>query len=233
MKIKKQKIGFILQQQMLDHKELVDPPIPTRKNIPEWYKRIPLFRNNEQYQNDLGVGLSVKACVPFLDALSCGYLITTSQDIQVSQQSDTPRMSWRIQPDPLKERPGHEYMPPPPGCHENQYAWSFPYGLNLPKGYSALITHPLNRNDLPFFTSSGVIDSGAIWGGSFSFWIKKDFEGIIERGTPIVQIIPFKKENWESEMRYDLSKKADIEKGKVMRQKFGYKKNIYSRKTFD
>ena len=27
-------------------------------------------------------------------------------------------------------------------------------------------------------------------------WLKKDFIGIIKKGTPIAQIIPFKRDNW-------------------------------------
>jgi hypothetical protein len=33
-------------------------------------------------------------------------------------------------------------------------------------------------------------------------WIREGFEGIIEKGTPLVQITPFKRDNWESEFSY-------------------------------
>ena len=34
---------------------------------------------------------------------------------------------------------------------------------------------------------------------NFPFFIKIGFEGIIEKGTPIAQIIPIKRDDWESE----------------------------------
>jgi hypothetical protein len=232
MKIKNKKIGFILSKEYLEFKENIEHPRPMRSIVPDWYKKIPMFMNNKQYENDLGEGVSVKGCVPFLDAISSGYAIVTSQDIQVSQQFEFPRLSWRG-PRPLVERKSHEYLPTPIGCSDSQFAWYLPFGIELPKNYSALYTHPLNRNDLPFFTSSGIIDNGANWGGSISFWIKKDFEGIIPMGTPMVQIIPFKRESWKNEIRDDLIEKANINKNNTLRQKSGYKKTIHSKKEFD
>jgi len=28
-------------------------------------------------------------------------------------------------------------------------------------------------------------------------WIKKDFTGVVERGTPMAQILPFKRDDWK------------------------------------
>jgi hypothetical protein len=69
--------------------------------------------------------------------------------------------------------------------------------IKTPKGYSSVFTHPINRPDLPFYTLGGVIDTDK-WGeaGSHPFLLKKGWEGIIPAGTPIIQIIPFKREGW-------------------------------------
>ena len=32
----------------------------------------------------------------------------------------------------------------------------------------------------------------------FPFLLKKNFEGLIKQGTPIIQVIPFKRESWKS-----------------------------------
>jgi hypothetical protein len=35
----------------------------------------------------------------------------------------------------------------------------------------------------------------------FPFFIKENFEGLIKEGTPIVQFLPFKRDNWKLEKK--------------------------------
>ena len=62
---------------------------------------------------------------------------------------------------------------------------------------------PINRFDLPFLSISGFIDCnyGFSLAGNMPFFIKKGFEGVIPAGTPYMQIIPIKNENWEMELK--------------------------------
>ena len=55
---------------------LVLPPLSSKKLIPDWFKKIP--PNNE---NDL----TVKKCVPFIDAMGAGYTILSHMDIFIYQ----------------------------------------------------------------------------------------------------------------------------------------------------
>jgi len=55
--------------------------------------------------------------------------------------------------------------------------------------------------------------------------IEKDFKGVIERGTPIVQVIPFKRENYKMElMSPEESNKALVLQRLQIRSRF---KNFY------
>jgi hypothetical protein len=97
-----------------------------------------------------------------------------------------------------------------------------------------LVTHPLNRFDLPFTTVSGIVDEGVPWGGNFSFWVNKGFQGVIPKGTPIAQIIPFKTESWKSEKStylVDYAKKRLHEKTTFVSGY--YKKFIHKKKKFE
>ncbi len=89
-----------------------------------------------------------------------------------------------------------------------EYTWNACVSFSVPKGYNMLVTHPLNRYDLPFTTLSGIIEGEYVVqpSGSFPFYIKHGFTGLIEQGTPIFQIIPFKTESWESQKIEGLSK---------------------------
>jgi hypothetical protein len=65
-------------------------------------------------------------------------------------------------------------------------------------------------------------------------FLKSDFEGIVEKGTPMIQIIPFKRENWTSSFS-----QIDMEQSVINRDRDtkativnNYVKNVWSKKSF-
>lgn len=166
-------------------------PEPVVKNIPEWFKNIdPVIENN----------MTIKRCVPVLDAFTTGYIFKTSADVFYDNEtkrfidngiSDTVTYHKDFQLDGWSF---DENVEPHP------YKWINKFHLKTPKGYSTLFTHPLNRGDLPFITMSSVVDTDRFpLSVQFPFFIKKGFHGLIPAGTPIIQAIPIKRENWESD----------------------------------
>ena len=151
---------------------------------------------------------TVKHCSPFLDTFTSGYIVELWQDVQVVRTINGPEISWPVEPPPINSRVtarGLETFPVPAGCLPIQYVWSSPYIFKTPPGYSILITHPFNRFDLPFITLSGIVDSDfMVPEGDIPFYLKENFEGIIEEGTPIFQVFPFKRDDWASEVDYSL-----------------------------
>jgi antitoxin (DNA-binding transcriptional repressor) of toxin-antitoxin stability system len=118
----------------------------------------------------------------------------------------------------------------PEGYYKEHFAWFPEWSVETPPGYSALYTHPLNRFELPFLTVSGIIDNDkVILPGSMPFFVKEGFVGIIEAGTPIAQIIPFKREDWESEYAsekpLDLARKNVVNSQKYRKPDGGVYKN--------
>jgi hypothetical protein len=181
--------------------EFAEPLVSASSTVPDWYKNIPPFIGGKPIiENYNKPNITVKNCIPFLESLTTGYMITTWQDMQVTSTEFGPKISWLIEPDPVSIRDPQPGLPIPKGHSSLHFAWSLPINYKTPKGYSVLIVHPLNRFDLPFTTLSGVIDSeDGMFGGQLPFFMHEGFEGIIPKGTPIAQIIPFKKENWIKE----------------------------------
>jgi hypothetical protein len=71
-------------------------------------------------------------------------------------------------------------------------------------------------------------------GGEIPFFLKQDFEGIIPEGTPIVQIIPIKRDSWESiRSKYDdrFVKNSLYQIGKTLYG--GYKKLFWQKKSYN
>lgn len=185
-----------------------DVMVPSKTLVPEWYKN---------QKPDKGTDKSFKKCVPFLEAITSGYLIKLPMDIYVEQKEEGPYISWPqegTQPIGFRLNDSIDNIPAPTGYNKDSFYWKLPVSFEIPIGYSALVTQPLNRFDLPFFCFSVIIDGGytLVPEANMSFYLKEGFEGLIPQGTPIAQIIPIKNESWSAK-----NIKGIVEKGKKSR----------------
>jgi hypothetical protein len=182
-------------------------PIPASEAIPEWYKKLPRYVNNSDKPIRALGQKDLKTCVPFRDAMISGYLLLTTADIEVTQSitGDVDVFSNQTLQFSVVEKRGDINdvssqgfgMPNPLGTYPIMFAWSASWGIKTSKKDSVLVTHPFNRNDLPFVTTSGIIDSGYFSvAGNIPFFIKEGFQGIIPKGTPIAQVLPFERKKW-------------------------------------
>ena len=210
---------------------------PAKNHIPEWYKKIPKWKDGEMHDLEKGFNWTVKQCIPFLESLTIGYAITLPSDIYVSEHNNEPVLSWPGKNYSIGVRDGvADINLVPFGHYEKEFTWKSHSAIKIPNNYSMLITHPLNRHDLPFTTLSGVVDGGFTMTsfGNIPFYIKKGFTGIIKQGTPIVQIIPFYPEDWISKVEKDLTKEGvrnDVSVSLVISG--WYKKIFWKRKKYD
>lgn len=205
---------------------------PMKLHIPKWYKELPQYNEKESFWNRN----SIKTCIPFLDSLTSGYAVLLPVDLLVERRNGFPYYSWSSEKYKIVEvRPDHHaFIPILPGFSVQKPAWQLPVALNLPNGYSMLITHPFNRFDLPFLTLSGVVDNYKMAGGSLPFIMKDDFEGVIPAGTPIAQILPFKRENWKAKTSKDLVTEAEVNKVRSTNLTRGwYKATHWRKKTYE
>lgn len=197
----------------------IDPPVPAKSLVPEWYRSGEMAISNETSKvakpGDNNITGGIKSCMPFLDAMISGYLICFWEDLYVLT-TDKVEKFYSVEKNPytgtydmkdlnnismVEERLGDmgHTMPRPSGYCENHMIFKGQWGVRLPKGWSLQLTHPMNRFDLPFITTSGIIDSDEWWtGGNIPFFFQKNFEGIIPKGTPIAQLIPLKRSSWTS-----------------------------------
>ena len=213
-----------------------NPFMPSKTHIPEWYKKIPKWKNNKIFTPETGFNNSVKQCLPFLDSLTAGYMITLPHDIYVTVNNGLPNLNWQESKYPPKSRDiASDANLIPFGHFPLEFVWNFCCAIEIPKGYSVLLTHPLNRHDLPFTTLSGIVDGKMILhtGGNIPFYIKQNFEGIIPQGTPIAQIIPFRQEVWTSKKKKGLVKEGEKYNSKSQSLITGwYKKAFWIQKKY-
>lgn len=238
----KQKITFIPSIEAFKDKFL--EPKPAVSMVPEWYKSLALYGNSNDEKelhpvNNIGTDgtlVATKKCMPFFDALTAGYYYLLEDDLHVDLNKDGfPTLTWKGEVMLIDKRPTLE-VPIPNNCHQLHFGFRMNWFYKTPPGYSVLVTHPMNRYDLPFFTLSGIVDSD-IWGLPvfFSFFLKRDFIGTIPKGTPIMQYIPFKRDSWELEIddSKDAIEEEDFKAEKRRTMVTGYyKKDVWQKKDF-
>ena len=185
---------------------------PKRSNdvIPDWYKKLPAtdFLHRGAQEKDL----TIKRCIPVLDAMTTGYVLVTENDLYFSYDEETGESSWSGEKLQIgyhsdgKVISSHPIiqvgdMPFSPEFIKFAFKWNNPYIIKTPPGYSCIFTGPMNQPYLPFSPLVGVVDTDTYFQPVlFPFLMKNNFKGLIPKGTPIIQIIPFKRDDWEMEI---------------------------------
>jgi hypothetical protein len=215
--------------------------LPASDFIPTWYRKTnpqmtgtttELNFNNPQMTNS-----TYKKCSPFFDGISSGYMVYLSADIEVTRKDDgMPYIMWRTKRTIISDHDFSQWdgLPVPKGYSAFVYKWHNQFGLKTPKGYSLLFMSPANRFDLPFQTITGIVDTDKYTAPiHFPFFIRDDFSGIIESGTPIVQIVPIKRDIWSRDFIEYNEKDTDILSETFLSKiKRSYKNNFWTRKEY-
>jgi hypothetical protein len=191
-------------------------PQPASQLLPEWYKNLDGMYS-EHIQDK-----TIKKCMPFFDVLAAGYIISTIADVNVTQRNGLAYYEW---PSPYFEALAfHDprQAPTHPAANGMPYPkWINPWGIQTPKGYSVLIINPPHRES-PFSILEAIVDTDKmITPINFPFVLKDaKFEGLIPEGTPMAQIIPFKRENWKIKIGNEKNIKAQLDVNFTMQTRF-------------
>ena len=219
-------------------------PYPAVKQLPKWftdaspYAPLPNFpQDNKLHFRNRNANTTYKKCVPLLDSLSAGYIISLWADVMIEQNNGFPVIYWKTHSDIfLIHGESSKEIPAPEGYDQIVYKYLNCWIPQTPKGYSCLITSPVGYNNLPFHAVPAIVDTDrSTLELIFPMWVKKGFEGIVEKGTPLVQIIPFKRDDWESTFDYyeDGQYYSIIEEKNFNSTMIGhYLKNHHSKKKF-
>lgn len=213
-------------------------PIPAKKYIPEWFKDAESFYVDSRTP-EAGEKAGLKECKPYMDAMVTGYYLVWPCDVHIKPTADGGvSITWdeEMSRDFVAERPKEmgATMPRPYGFAPNHMVFSGMWGWKTPKGWSTIVTHPLNQVELPFYTVTAVVDTDTFSGaGNIPFFVRADWEGTIKKGTPFAQIIPIKREQWKMVGNdQGLLEKLEFD-AKVVRDKNrAYKKVMWFRKDY-
>ena len=217
----------------------LEKPLPAKTLLPDWYKNIDSFfkdaeDNGKKPHIDHENTSTIKRCVPVLDSLTSGYIISTVFDIYTELVSENTRI---YHPKSLGYITTHGYgqFDGYPGLSSGADAPKLInyWGIKTPKGYSCLFVPPMHRSNI-INILPGVVDTDS-YNNSVHFPFKlsdETFSGIIPAGTPFVQVIPFKRDNWISEFTNNNTKSKN-DNFKINQVFFdGYRNSFWSKKQY-
>lgn len=190
----------------------VKQPTPASKARPSWWKQIQPYHPDIKNENYIESGSgTIRTCPAITDIQDYGYMMYFPFDIYIDA-TNKDNLICEIPPRIAESNPGY-YL-------SRHHAWQVDgfkvgeefhpqhikinplFGVSTPKGYSAWMTHPVNRTDLPFRTMDSLVDTDtytAFW--TVIFFVKMGFKGVIEAGTPMLQVMPFKRDEvWDSKV---------------------------------
>jgi hypothetical protein len=223
------------------------PPVPVRTMMPEWFRKLPPYLTqkpevvkaiDDSPNGGHFLNVTGKKCMSMIDTFTTGYYFLCPVDIFIDTTNPKDiQLKWR--------NPRYEFIL----THNPEQVGDYPVDDNLcedilrwvpfwcavtPEGYSTLIITPAHRPDLPFITMTGIIDTDSMpSAGALPFHIKKNYKGIIKRGTPIAQAIPFKREEWSSEIIEERSQEVRDRLNLINSSFSGmYQENMWEKKTF-
>jgi hypothetical protein len=233
--MKSKTIKFAITERLWD----ITHPSPAKQYIPEWFKNTPRFMGITD-ENILNSDKTFKVCMPFTDSLISGYIFELWADLYVIIDKNTgiQTVRWKEGEDHIlgtRKTVTTGDMPSFAGYSDVHYTLSHPLYIKTPPGYSVLITQPFNRPDLPFHAMTGIVDTDKhpLFPGNYSLFLKEDFEGIIKMGTPLLQILPIKRDNWVSEVSKEIIAEGWQASSKSVRTIIGwYRDHAWAKKSY-
>lgn len=189
---------------------VIAPPVASKVHLPDWFRRLPPVDRDKLATGD--TGLTVKRCMPFLDAMTTGYILPLAATVrlEIKDGGCTVVAGWDFDRVMVSNHGSHQvaghpraHMPP---CKFHNY-WS----IRTPKGWSCLFVPLLNRGDPIFEPVAGVVDTDTYVAPIHFPFFARGGDGLheLEKGTPIVQVIPFRRET--TQLDAEIGSETDIE----------------------
>jgi hypothetical protein len=179
-------------------------PVPGVKAVPEWYKKMETSHAKDKTNDhEVRSTQTIKRCMPVLDAITTGYVIKTHTDLYITNKDGVLNFEWSsdtkdtITFHPAYQLVNYKELDLPNGAPKIRNPW----GIKTPRGYSCLFITPPHRPACGITILEGVVDTDRYTNSvQFPFIVDKDFVGTVPAGTPIAQVIPFKRDSFRMEI---------------------------------
>ena len=217
---KEDKIEFLCEEEDFG---IIPAPERSSKFMPNWYAKLATHTKDSRGRRG-NFGMTAKKCLPMLDIMTEGYIIPLFGDVHVRTNKDCSKIDIDSQNPYGKILELHNGLqvggtnfplyPKPIVKFLNRWI------IKTSPGWSCLFVAPANHLETRWLTLNAVVDTDNYM-QYINFpvvWMENDFDDVIYSGTPIIQVIPFKRSNrLTKNQSRKLSKKEQKEHEKVIK----------------
>lgn len=192
---------------------VIAPPVPAKGYLPDWFRKLPAINDDQISKTD--TGLTVKRCMPFLDAMTTGWIIPLAATVrlEIAENGAKVEAGWDFDRTMVSNHGAHQVKGNPWGTRPPRKFHNY-WTIVTPPGWSCLFINPMNRPNGLFEVISGVVDTDTYRSTiHFPFFATgEDGLHVIERGSPMVQVIPFRRDAAEigAEIRAETQAEAAV-----------------------
>jgi hypothetical protein len=185
---------------------VIADPVPAKSVLPAWFRHLPGVDKSQL--SPTNNGLTVKRCLPFVDAMSAGWIIPLAAPVrlEISEEGQTVSAGWEFDREMVSNHgsfqiKGSPFEPHPPMKLHNYWT------IRMAKGWSCLFLPPVNRPNGVIEVLSGLVDTDTYTSPVNFPFVAVAPDGVysLKRGTPLVQVIPFRR----SDIALDASIRAE------------------------
>jgi hypothetical protein len=183
---------FFIPQWFKDMKETINTPASPDGSVPGRFER----SGDTAKKWTSG---TVKRCPAIVDLISEGFIIPMWSDFLL--QNDGTILEWDNKNFPY----GIEFhntaqiynWPLKKNDFPEGVKFTNPWRIYTPPGYSVMFTQPTYQFEKRFTVLPGIVETDSYHHINFPTIIHTKKDIIIERGTPFIQVIPFKRDDWK------------------------------------
>ncbi len=198
------------------------PPYPAKNHTLDWLKQMPPYIAGDipTEKTDIciadRINRTIKTCPGINDMLSCGYIVPLWTDIIVSYDCYAGQIALRCFDEKTEHHfhktaqfltcPVHKTVSP----YKAVINLHTPWMVKLPQGFSSYIYHPYwTETDEFFSVMPGIVDHDSFHVLNLIIRWNKLGKGeyLLKKGTPIAQILPFRREKFEMDITHGEDKR--------------------------
>ncbi len=179
-----------------DDFDVIAAPVRAQAAIPDWFRRLPGVDSTQLSATNNA--LTVKRCMPFLDALTLGWIVPLAATVrlEISDDGRAVNAGWEFDRIMVSNHGAHQvagnpHEPRPPMKFHNYWT------IRTAPGWSSLIVPAMNRPNGIVDVLAGVVETD-VYSAPINFpFIATGTDGVhtLPQGTPLVQVIPFRRDD--------------------------------------
>jgi len=222
-------------------------PDSSKKFLPEWIKKVKFNLPKKDTNENLYPGQTVRACMPFMDAMSLGWVMPVPFDIyfEVSDYGKHVNYEYRN-----KINVAENNIAPPIEAHSQEQAgmnnlyanapilkFVNPWKITTRSGYSTMFINPVNQGKSYIECFAGLVDTDR-YNNQINFPFRvlnpdglEKYNFMIKAGQPIVQFFPVKRKDVYGKMPVRRLTNDDMKDNFYVVSNFHhYKENVHVKK---